>query len=86
MLSHFPEKDKLLRCVTTQSSQRPPEPTNRSSCLYTAFWADRKWSDASIPTLFTLCGHSDGVGRWQSHHILTLCAPTATSSYPPRRR
>ena len=23
MLSHFPEKYKLLRCVTTQSSQRP---------------------------------------------------------------
>jgi hypothetical protein len=23
MLSHFPEKDRLLRCVTTQSSQCP---------------------------------------------------------------
>src|SRR3954452_10485669 len=29
-------------------------------------------------TAHTQCGHSDGMGRrpWQSHPILTLCAPT----------
>jgi hypothetical protein len=68
MLSHFPEKYKLLRCVTTQSSQRPQSGPNRPT--------------AAVATLFTLCGHSDGIGRWQSHRILTLSAPAATISYP----
>jgi len=32
-------------------------------------------------SFWTQCEHSDGMGhmRWQSHPILTLCAPAATS-------
>jgi hypothetical protein len=43
--------------------------------------AENICSQRVFPVLTTQCGHSDGMGRmrWQSHPILTLCAPAATS-------